>query len=145
MLAVISDGTWNVLHMQHLTTNSKRWDYSDVPGGGHKQIKGPAYMCESVSMPWGHPGRLMCWSEGKYDHVYINQSRWEDLESFCANAIEIELWPCLGVHWKHMQITIISFVLTKLIGDHYFIPWDLIVVSTLYWIWRHFIIKMWRF
>ena len=26
--------------------NSKRWDYSDTPGGGHKKIKGPAHMVE---------------------------------------------------------------------------------------------------
>ena len=26
--------------------NSKRWDYSDIPGGGHKKIKGPTHMVE---------------------------------------------------------------------------------------------------
>ena len=37
MLATISDNTWNVLNMQHITTNLKKkgWDYSDIPGGGH--------------------------------------------------------------------------------------------------------------
>ena len=43
-LAPISDDTWNVLNMQHITTNQKRWDYSDIPAGGHKKIKGPAHM-----------------------------------------------------------------------------------------------------
>ena len=152
MLAIICDDTWNVLNMQHLTTNSKRWDYPDVPGGGYKQIKGPAYMCERVSMPWGRPDKLICWSEAKYNHVYTNQSHWEYLESFCVNEIEIELSPCLGVDWMYMQIIILSFVVTKLIyqitrslfylywwhrlvGDHYFMPWDLIVVSTLCCMW----------
>ena len=46
MLATICDGTWNVLHMQHLTPNLKRCDYSDIPGGGHKKIKGPAHTVE---------------------------------------------------------------------------------------------------
>ena len=46
MLATICDGTWNVLNMQHITPNSKRWDYSDIPSGGHKKIKGPAHMVE---------------------------------------------------------------------------------------------------
>ena len=46
MLATICDNTWNVLNMQHITPNSKRWDYSDIPGGGHKQIEGPAHMVE---------------------------------------------------------------------------------------------------
>ena len=41
MLARIRDITWNVLNMQHITPNSKRWDYSDIPGGGHKKIKDP--------------------------------------------------------------------------------------------------------
>ena len=35
MLATIRDDAWNVLNMQHITPNSKRWDYSDIPGGGH--------------------------------------------------------------------------------------------------------------
>ena len=36
MLATIQDETWNVLNMQHIIPNSKKWDYSDIPGGGHK-------------------------------------------------------------------------------------------------------------
>ena len=28
------DDTWNVLSMQHMTSNWKRWDYSDIPSGG---------------------------------------------------------------------------------------------------------------
>ena len=32
MLATIRDDTWNVLNVQHITPNSKRWDYSDIPG-----------------------------------------------------------------------------------------------------------------
>ena len=39
MLATIRDDIWNVLNMQLITQNSKRWDYSDIPVGGHKQIK----------------------------------------------------------------------------------------------------------
>ena len=46
MLATILDDTWNVLNMQHIIPNSKRWDYSDTPGGGHKKSKGPAHMVE---------------------------------------------------------------------------------------------------
>ena len=46
MLAKIRDDSWNVLNIQHITPNSKRWDYSDTPGGGHKKIKGPAHMVE---------------------------------------------------------------------------------------------------
>ena len=36
MLTTIRDDTWNVLNMQHIILNSKSWDYSDIPGGGHK-------------------------------------------------------------------------------------------------------------
>ena len=46
MLATIHDDTWNVLNMQHITPNSKRWDYLDIPVGGHKKIKGPAHMVQ---------------------------------------------------------------------------------------------------
>ena len=37
MLATIRDDTWNVLSMQYVIPNSKRWDYSDIPVSGHKQ------------------------------------------------------------------------------------------------------------
>ena len=46
MSATICDDTWNVLNMQHIIPNSKRWDYSDIPGGGHKKIKGPVHVVE---------------------------------------------------------------------------------------------------
>ena len=39
-LATIRDDTRNVLNMQHITSNSKSWKYSDIPSGGHKGIKG---------------------------------------------------------------------------------------------------------
>ena len=31
MLVTIRDDTWNVLNMQHIIQNWKRWDYSDIP------------------------------------------------------------------------------------------------------------------
>ena len=42
MLTTIHEDTWNVLNMQHITQIRKRWDYSDIPGGGHKKIIEPA-------------------------------------------------------------------------------------------------------
>ena len=42
MLATIPEGTWNMLKLQHITPNSKWLDYWDIPGGGHKKVKGPA-------------------------------------------------------------------------------------------------------
>ena len=44
MLATIHDGTWSVLNTQHITPNSERWDYSDIPGDSHKKIKGPTWL-----------------------------------------------------------------------------------------------------
>ena len=41
MLATIHDDAWNVLNMQHITSNSKQWDYSDIPGGSHNRLKDP--------------------------------------------------------------------------------------------------------
>ena len=46
MLTTTHDDTWNVLNMQHIIPNLKRWNYSDIPCGGHKQIKGPAHMAK---------------------------------------------------------------------------------------------------
>ena len=37
MLAIIRDDTLNVLTMQHISPNSKRWDHSVIHGGGHKK------------------------------------------------------------------------------------------------------------
>ena len=42
MLATIHEDTWKVLNMQHITPNSKSWDYSDMPGqpgGGWWRLK----------------------------------------------------------------------------------------------------------
>ena len=36
MLATIRDDTWSMLNKQHIIPSSKRWDYSDIPGGRHK-------------------------------------------------------------------------------------------------------------
>ena len=41
MLATIRDDTWNVLNMQHIIPNSKRWDYSDIPSVAKKRLKDP--------------------------------------------------------------------------------------------------------
>ena len=41
MMATIRNDTLNVLNMQHITPNSKRWNHSDIPGGGHKRLKDP--------------------------------------------------------------------------------------------------------
>ena len=51
MLVRIRDDTWNVLNIQHITQNLKRWDYSDTPGGGHKKIKGSAHIDEGGHHP----------------------------------------------------------------------------------------------
>ena len=62
MLATIRDDTWNVLNMQHITQNSKRRDHSDIPGGGHKKIKGSAPMVEGGhhlrNVPNPHPSQI---------------------------------------------------------------------------------------
>ena len=63
MLATIHDDTRNVLNVQHIIPNSKRWDYSDIPGGGKIYIKGPSHMAEgghhirkaSNRHPWPPP------------------------------------------------------------------------------------------
>ena len=59
MLATIHEDTWKVLNMQHLTPNSKSWDYSDMPGGGVWKIKGPTYLDDGNHQdPNPHPHLL---------------------------------------------------------------------------------------
>ena len=59
MMATIRDDTWNVLHIQHITRNSKRWDYSDIPGGGTWKNKGFVHMVKGDhhlgKIPQPHP------------------------------------------------------------------------------------------
>ena len=40
MLAKIRDYTWKVLNMQHITPNSKRWVYTDIPSDGTWNLMG---------------------------------------------------------------------------------------------------------
>ena len=60
MLATIRDDTWNVLNIQNITPNSKRWDYPDITGGSHKKIKGPAYMAEGGQILENPPTPTHC-------------------------------------------------------------------------------------
>ena len=54
-----NEDTWKVLNIQHITPNSKRGDYSDIPGGGVWKIKGPTYLVDgSHQDPNPHPHLL---------------------------------------------------------------------------------------
>ena len=44
VLATICNNKWNLLNMQHITPNLKRWDYSDILNGGHEKNKGTAHI-----------------------------------------------------------------------------------------------------
>ena len=48
MLTTIRNDAWNVLNMQQWAHNPKlkEMGYSDIPGGGHKKIKGPTHKVE---------------------------------------------------------------------------------------------------
>ena len=69
MMATIRDDTWNVLNMQHTIPNSKRWDYSDIPVGGHKYIKGPALM----TIQWRNVKSAWMKTNIKYEPVFAEQ------------------------------------------------------------------------
>ena len=72
MLVTICDDTWNMLNMQHKTPNWKRWDYSEIPGGGHIKIKGPAHMVEGGN----HLRKAPNPEKGKFNpKLYILQSK----------------------------------------------------------------------
>ena len=87
MLATIRDDTWNVLNVQHIIPNSKRWDYVDIPGGGQKYIKGPAHMVEG-----GHHLGKSLHPHPQFDtgHTYIfaykTRKAWNDRKDKDAYA-----------------------------------------------------------
>ena len=62
MLAIVRDDTWNVLNMQYITPNSKRWDCSDILVGRQKGLKDlPAWMKVTTTLekdPTPHPNIL---------------------------------------------------------------------------------------
>ena len=69
--------------MQHITPNSKRWNYSDIPGDGHKKIKGLAHMVEGGhhlrKAPNPHPPE----TRGRYRCQNTNQ----DLDSISRSVV----------------------------------------------------------
>ena len=81
MLATICDDTWNVLNMQHIIPNSKRCNYSNIPSGGHKYIKGPAQIAEG-----GQHFRKAT------DPHLANEH--EDVDQYAPYAISSEIMPC---------------------------------------------------
>ena len=81
--------THEMYSTQHITPNSKRLDYSDVPGGGHKKIEGPANMAEGghhlrqappTPHPTPHPhSRLLrsyCYCKHISQRLHSTMSRW---------------------------------------------------------------------
>ena len=64
MLATIRDDTWNVHYIQHMIPNSKRWDYSDIPGGGINRLKDPPTWLKVATAlekppPQPHPHKIL--------------------------------------------------------------------------------------
>ena len=55
MLATIRDDTWNVFNMLYITPNSKKWDYSDIPSGGHKRFMVPPTWLKMATTLEKHP------------------------------------------------------------------------------------------
>ena len=55
MLATIRDDTWNVLNIQHVNPNSKRWDYSDNPMGPTDMVEGDHHLRKRL-----FPANLRC-------------------------------------------------------------------------------------
>ena len=95
MLATIHDDTWNVLNMQHITPNSKRGDYSGVPGGGHKNITGPAHMAEG-----GHHLR-----KAPHPHPLASNVELDVLFAVCLNIEQtvnlVVMWDSLTLIWHY--------------------------------------------
>ena len=134
-LATIRDDTWNVLNMQHITPNSKRWDYSDIPGVSHGQIKGPAHMVEGGHHPRNRPPTLGTTVSG----LLPLPTRWRcglillpsltlrsphpqgelksRVSSFCSNSHCADQVTILHIPW---QLSCHSMCKSLSCSDHYF-------------------------
>ena len=95
MLATIHDNTRNVLNVQHIIPNSKRWDYSDIPGGGKIYIKGPSHM-DDTYVPYAHTCihtlSTNIWIQHTIKHIIFKYSLKRHLSSLTEDV-------CL-VFWK---------------------------------------------
>ena len=87
-LVTIRNDTRNMLNMQHITPNLKRWDHSDIPGGGHKNIKGPIHMAEGGhhlrKAPTPHPQIMymkLFWNERWFSGLLSDPEL-----TWCANV-----------------------------------------------------------
>ena len=82
MLATIRDDTWNVLNMQHITPNSKIWDYSDILGDAHKRSQPHCWRWHHLRKPQT-PTHLMHW---RYSTLALNHQLY-DLEENLPNPL----------------------------------------------------------
>ena len=90
MLATICDDTCNVFTMQHIKTYWKRWDYSDIPGGGHKKIKGPAHMVEGgLHLRKAHNSRQVEEKDALLKHRITHNALWCNI---CVLVIKIQMF-----------------------------------------------------
>ena len=89
MLATIRDDTGNVLNMQHITPNPKRWDYWDIPGGGHKKIEGPTYTNDKALII--------------YIYIWIYIYKWQtEIFFYTANIQVLQMAPANIAELKTM-------------------------------------------
>ena len=75
--------TLNVLSMQHIIPNLKRWDYSDTPSGGHKKINGPAHMAEGGHRWWYHVHILVSFACASSTCGSTRMTRWKNGDHSC--------------------------------------------------------------
>ena len=82
--------TYETLNMQHITPNSKGWDYLDIPGGGQKKIIGPAHIAEGGhylrKSPNPHPQMIE-----SYSYSNQNQYQFTRVMIVVSNYLSVEI------------------------------------------------------
>ena len=134
-------------HAAH-NPNSKRWDYSDIPSGGHEEIKRPAHKVESghhlSKAPNPHPHGIC---EPGHDHWEL--VTWKVMLLYCFHFIDplsiLGYWNdklrfifSIDIHihfrlrccpcpilwgWQHQAILFHCFIFIDMGDPMYHVPW----------------------
>ena len=105
--------------MQHIITNSKRWDYSDIPGDGQKYIKRPAHMVEGDQINKYTSNPLFATMPSRGRQLFIVLTHWTTVLPLLptnqpTNQRAPRQWTSTTTRWRCGPVLLPSLTLRSL-------------------------------